>query len=225
MSIIPELLKRNPYFSGLSSSEVEAISQHVFEKEATQEELILLEGEQASALYFLVSGAVKVFKTSAEGKEQILEIMLPGTSFNDATVLVGGANRYSAQAMGPVAIYGLPKDKLEVILRNYPRVARNVIRVLSSQMLRLTSLVEDLSFRTVSSRTARILLDYAADRNTVGRPLTQREMAAMAGTVREVVGRSLKDLEGLGAISINRHRIVIKDRRTLRKIAGTADET
>jgi CRP-like cAMP-binding protein len=97
--------------------------------------------------------------------------------------------------------------------------------VLASQLLRLTSLVEDLSFRNVASRVARILLDYAATPgNTGSRPLTQREMAAMAGTVREVVGRSLKEMEDRGAIGIERHRIIIKDKKTLKLIAGT-DET
>ncbi|MFH0941685.1 MAG: Crp/Fnr family transcriptional regulator [Chloroflexota bacterium] len=225
MAVSLELLKRNHYFAGVSQPEIETISPHVFEKTAAREQPIIFEGEPTSALYFVVSGAVKVFKTSADGKEQILEIVLPGGSFNDAAVLVGGPNRYSAQAMGSVVLYGLPANKLDAILRDYPRVARNVIRVLANQLLHLTSLVEDLSFRTVSGRTARILLDYATAGNTGGRPLTQREMAAMAGTAREVVGRSLKHLEDRGAISINRHRIIINDREALKKLAGTADET
>ena len=225
MAVNPELLSKSPYFTGLSSSETQAISTAAFEKKGVREEIVILEGESAEALYFVVSGAVKIFKTSAEGKEQILEIVLPGASFNDATALAGGINRYSAQAMGPVVLYGLPKNELEKILKNYPGVARNAIRVLANQLLRLTSLVEDLSFRTVASRVARILLDYATTPgNTGGRPLTQREMAAMAGTVREVVGRALKELEDRGTISIDRHRIIIKDKKTLKLIAGT-DET
>lgn len=225
MAVSLELLKGNHYFAGISQPEIEAIRRHIFEKTAGREEPIIFEGETADAIYFVVSGAVKVFKTSTEGKEQILEIVLPGGSFNDAAVFVGGPNRYGAQAMGTVLLYGLPGNKLDAILKDYPRVARNVIRVLANQFLRLTSLVEDLSFRTVSSRTARILLDYATTGNTGGRPLTQREMAALAGTAREVVGRSLKYLEDQGAISIARHRIIINDRALLKKLAGTADET
>jgi len=221
----PELLSKSPYFAGLSPVETQAISTSAFEKRPVREEIVILEGEPAEALYFVVSGAVKIFKTSAEGKEQILEIVLPGASFNDATALAGGINRYSAQAMGPVVLYGLPKNELEKILKNYPGVARNAIGVLANQLLRLTSLVEDLSFRTVASRVARILLDSATTPgNTGGRPLTQREMAAMAGTVREVVGRALKEMEERGTISIDRHRIIIKDKKTLKLIAGT-DET
>jgi len=225
MAVSPELLARSPYFAGLSTTQAQAVSQLVFEKSFTRDEIIILEGEKADALYFVASGAVKIFKTSAEGKEQILEIILPGNSFNDAAALSGGTNRYTAQAMGAVVLYGLPRDKLEILLKDYHRVARNVIGVLADQILRLTALVADLSFRTVTGRLARILLDYAADGSRDVRPLSQREMAAMAGTVREVVGRSLKELADRGAINLDRHRIVIKDRKALDNIAGAADET
>lgn len=225
MAINLESLKNNQYFAQISQAEIEAISRHAFEKTAIREEIIILEGEPADALYFVVSGAVKILKTSADGKEQILEIVLPGDSFNDVSVMVNGQNHASAQAMGRVILYGLPKKQLETILKDYPQIARNVIQILSRKVLHLTSLVEDLSFRTVSSRTAKILLDYAKTGDTTGRPLTQREMAAMAGTAREVIGRSLKILADLGAISIERHRIIITDRLALKKLAGINDET
>ena len=225
MTISLELLKRNRYFAQVPPTEIEAISRHIFEKAASREEIIILEGEPADALYFVVSGAVKILKTSADGKEQILEIVLPGASFNDVAALVSGLNHASAQAMGPVVLYGLPGRHLELILKEHPQVTRNVIRVLSDQILHLTSLVEDLSFRTVISRTAKILLDYATADVTTERPLTQREMAAIAGTVREVIGRSLKHMEDRGIISIERHRIIITNRLALKIMAGITDET
>lgn len=225
MTVKLEVLKRSPFFDRVSPTEIEAISQHVFEKTAAREEILMLEGEPAEVLYFVVSGVVKIFKTSAEGKEQILEILRPGTTFNEVPILDGSLNHASAQAMGPVVLYGIRKNELEDVLRDYPQVARNVIRVLSGQVRHLASLVEDLSFRTVSSRVAKILLEYAGTTTTAGPRLTQREMAAMAGTAREVVGRSLKFLEDRGAINIARHRIIITDREALKRIAGLTYET
>jgi CRP/FNR family transcriptional regulator len=118
--------------------------------------------------------------------------------------------------MGPVVFYGISRGDLEVILRDHPQVALNVTKVLAEQARHLGSLVEDLSFRHVIGRVARILLEQAGN-GTGPRPrLTQQEMAAMAGTVREVVGRSLKALEEEGAIRLERHRIVITDREALK---------
>ena len=215
-----ELLISTPYFSGLSSAELEAVSKLVFEKRYDRGEMLLLEGEAATALYFVASGAVKVFKTSAEGKEQILSIIHPGETFNEVPVFNGGKNPASAQAMVPVTLYGIRKNDLEVMLRNYPQMALNVIKVMANRLRHLISLVEDLSFRRVIGRVARILLDYAGNGAAPGSRLTQRDMAAMAGTAREVVSRSLKTLEEDGIIRIERHRIIIKNKEALTKMVG-----
>ncbi len=220
MAIQVELIKSIPYFAGLSPAELDSMKRYIFEIEAERGKLISFEGEPADALYFVVSGVVKVFKTSADGKEQILQIIRPGESFNDVSIFDGGPNPASAQAMGPIVLYGVKNTDIEVILRTYPRVALNVIRVLSQKLRQLVSLVEDLSFRHVTARVAKMLLEYAVDGTGAGQRLTQQEMAAMAGTAREMVGRSLKDLADEGVIRFERHRIVVTDKDALKKLAG-----
>ena len=219
MTVEIEFLKSVPYFSGLSPAELEAISQRTFEKTAERGEVIALEGEPAEALFFVVSGAVKVFKTSAEGKEQILNIVRPEESFNDVPIFDNAPNPTSAEAMGPVVLYGLRKGTFEVILQEHPQVALNIIKVLAERVRQLMSLVEDLSFKHVIGRVAKILLEHAGDGAGPRPRLTQQEMAAMAGTAREVVARSLKALEEEGTIRLDRHRIVITDREALKEMA------
>jgi len=222
MPVQIDFLKSIPYFSGLSPAELDSIRRRLFEIKAERGEVILLEGEPAESLFFVVSGVVKVFKTSIEGKEQILSIVRPGESFNDVSVFDGGPNPTSAQAMGPVVLYGIKNNDLKVILREHPQVVLNIIKVLAERVRQLVSLVEDLSFRRVIGRVAKILLEHAGD-GTGPRPqLTQQEMAAMAGTVREVVARSLKALEEEGAIRLDRHRIVITDKEALQEMVETS---
>ncbi len=227
MTVSTELLQSLSYFSGLSPEELEALKQYVFEKSAERDDLILLEGDPAQALYFVVSGVVKIFKSSAEGKEQVLGLIRPGESFNDVPIFDGGANPASAMALGPVELYGIEKDGIDSILRQHPEVAARVIEVLAGKLRELMLLVEDLSFRHVTARLAKLLLDYTQDGGgpeTAGagvkQKLTQQEMAAMIGTAREVVGRSLKALEEEGAIRMDRHRIVITDKEALKEIGG-----
>jgi CRP-like cAMP-binding protein len=219
MAIQLEFLKRIPYFSGLGDRELGSIKNLFFEKTAERGKLLTLEGDLAGELYFVASGVVKILKTSPDGKEQILSIVRPGESFNDVPVFDGGPTPTSAQAMGPVVLYGIRKTDLEATLAKYPQLALNVSKVLASRVRHLVSLVEDLSFKQVIGRVAKILLENAGD-GTGPRPqLTQQEMAAMAGTAREVVGRSLKALEERGAIRLERHRIIIKDKEALRQTA------
>ena len=219
MAIELELLRSSPYFSGLSTAELDSVKNFAFEKTAGRGEVLSLEGEPAETLFFVLSGAVKVFKTSAEGKEQILSIVRPGDSFNDVPIFDDEPNPTSAQAMGPVTLYGIRKTDLKVILEEHPHISLNIIRVLAVQVRQLMSLVEDLSFRHVISRVARILLEHAGGKTDPKPRLTQQEMAAMAGTAREVVSRSLKALEEEGTLRIDRHRIVITDEKALKELA------
>ena len=225
MAIDVELLKGIPYFAGLSAADLEAVSQRMFEQSIERGDMVLLEDDPSEAVYFVVSGAVKVFKTSIEGKEQILCLLRVGESFNDVPILDGGPNLASAVAMTPIVLYGMTRSDIEELLRENPRIAMNVIRVLSKKVRHFVSMVEDLSFRDVTSRVAKLLLEYATDHGGpeegMQRPrLTQQEMAAMVGTAREVVGRSLKVLEEEGAIRMDRHRIVVTNRKALQQLSG-----
>ena len=218
MTVETELLKSIPYFAGLSSAELDSIKPHVLERKAERGEIILYDGEPAEALFFVISGAVKVFKTSVDGKDQILSIVRPGESFNDAPIFDGGTNPASVQAIVPTVLYELRKSELGAILQHHQQIAINTIKVLAGRVRQLVSLVEDLSFKHVIGRVAKILLNNAADGTNPGLRLTQQEMAALAGSAREVVGRSLKSLEEDGIIRLERHRIVIANKAALREL-------
>jgi CRP-like cAMP-binding protein len=95
-----------------------------------------------------------------------------------------------------------------------------IINGLAARLRHLTAMVEDLSFRSVTSRLAKLLLDQAV---TGGKPssvprLTQDEMAAMVGSVRDVIGRVLRTLEKTGAIRIEGHRIMVVNQNLLRNM-------
>ncbi len=122
--------------------------------------------------------------------------------------------------MGAVVLNAIKKNDLEIVLREHPQIALNVIQVLSRRVQELVSLVEDFSFRHVTGRVAKMLLEYAGDGAGERPRLTQQEMAAMIGTAREMVGRSLKNLETEGAIRLERNRVIITDQKTLREMAG-----
>lgn len=214
------VIRKSPYFANLSDEELNLFKSSIFDKSFERKTNIIREGEPAKAIYFVYSGAVKTYRTSPDGKEQIFHIVRPGDSFNDIPVLDGAPNAFSAEAMGPVSVMGILKNDFHQILRNNHRVAINVINVLAGRIRQLTSIVDDFSFRTVMHRVAKLLLNHAGDGTDSFRRLTQEEMAGIAGTSREVVARALKSLASTGAIHIERHRIVIKNTRALEDIAG-----
>jgi CRP/FNR family transcriptional regulator len=101
------------------------------------------------------------------------------------------------------------------LIKKNPQVALAIIQNLGARLRHLVSLVEDLSLRQVTARLAKLLLEMA----TAGEhALTQQEMAARLGTVREMIGRSLRQLESRGLVKTERGRIVILDREGLEKL-------
>lgn len=215
MTISPVFLAALPYFQGLRPEEIEAVRGYIFERRYDRNEVIIMEGEPCQAAYFVAQGRAKIVKTSEEGREQVLRVMRHGDSFNDVPVFDGGPNPATAVALEETLIWGIPKDRLLGLVRNNPKVAENVLRVFSQRLRQLVALVEDLAFRHVTARLAKMLLEHESEDE---RRLTQQEMAALVGTAREMVGRGLKALEALGAIKIDRKRIVIVNRDVLRDL-------
>ena len=218
MAAEKQFIRTISYFQGLSEDDLDQINHVLFERAFERGDIIVYEGDQAEALYFVSSGAIKIFKTSVEGKEQILSIARPGDSFNDVPVFDNGIIPATAQAMGPVVVYELDKNELISLIRENTNIAENTIKVLAGEIRNLVTLVEDLSFRNVIGRVAKILLNYATEGTGTGPRLTQQEMAAMAGSAREVVGRSLKTLEESGLIKLNRQKVSITDIDGLREM-------
>jgi CRP/FNR family transcriptional regulator len=216
-----ELLRGVPYLAPLSPRELEELQSRAIRQTFGRGALIFLENDPAPGMYLVESGRVKLFKTSPEGREQVLRLIGPGQSFNDVAVFDGGPNPVAAAALDRAVVYLLPKANVVAAVRGHPESAIALAREFAGRLRNLSDLVEDLSFRHVTSRLAKLLLQYTEQGDTsIARPrFTQQELASMVGSVREVVGRSLAGLEKEGAIRIDRARIVVTDREALRRLA------
>ena len=214
-----DFLRSVAIFSGLDESALGEIGRLMVTRDVKKHEIIWLEEEPARMIYFVAEGLIKLFKTSDGGKEQILRLARAGDCFGHAGALNGGFHPESVQAVVPSIIYGLSSNDLEALISLYPQVARNAIKLLATEMHHYMSLVEDLSLRCVNGRLAKMLLadniKGACDNSPV---LTRADMAAMTGTVREVIGKSLKTLEDRGVIRCDRHNIIIQDREALKSL-------
>lgn len=224
MPVDAQELRKVSLFAPLSDEDLAHVAAVTVERRYDRGDIIILEGDRGGALYFVHSGLIKVFKSSPEGKEQVLRLIEPGRTFNDVPALDGGANPASAAALQPSVVYATGGAELRRLIVERPGVALATVQALAGALRHLVSLVENLSFRHVTARVARILLEQSAAQEDIqdGKPahrLTQQEMAAMAGTAREMVGRALKELESEGAIRIQRGRITVVNRDRLRLLA------
>ncbi len=179
----------------------------------------MIEGHWCDYLYFVISGVVKIYKTSYDGRQQILHIARFGDSLNDVSTFDKSPNAASMLAMTPVLLYGIKKTDLDTILFKYPKVAENACRILASRIRRDSDLIEVISLHQVVNRIANALLKYFGDQIEFGLRFTQQDIADMVGTSREMVNKSLKEMEERKAIKIERNGIIILNKEILEKIA------
>ena len=219
MAVTTKALSTMPYFTGLNAEELAAVKSCIsHEKKIDKGEMLLLEGDQSEYMYLIISGAVKIFKRSLNGKEQILNIASTGETLNDVSTFDGGACAMDMLAMTPVRLCAIKKDDMRNLFSKFPKIALNVAGVLAAKVRRDSSLVEVLSFDHIISRLAKLILKQS-DAGEAMLPLfTQQDLAAMVGTSRVVVNRSLKAMEDKGAIRMTRRRIEITDVVALKQL-------
>jgi CRP/FNR family transcriptional regulator len=180
-------------------------------------EIVFLQDEPCAGLFMVVSGLLKIAKVSSEGREQVLRHVSAGGSFNEVAVLDGGANPATVTAVERSELLVVSRDSMLALIAETPGLAETMIQALAGRLRHMVELVEDLSFRHVSERVARVLLQSVAPHPGVGagadmsRRVSQREIAEMAGTSREVVARALKTIEASGAIAIDGGEIRLVD--------------
>jgi CRP/FNR family cyclic AMP-dependent transcriptional regulator len=216
---LTRLLGSVPYFAHLDAATLEAVARGAFRRAFAKEEMIFLEGEPCAGLWVVEKGRVRLLRLSTEGREQVVKLLGPGEFFNEVAVLDGGPNPVSAMAATESILWVIERDTMLELLERYPALAAGVIENLASRARHLLALVEDLSLRTVRARLAKLLLAQAEGSNEAPRRLTQQEMAAQVGTVREMVSRVLRGFEEEELIRFDRHRLIILDREGLEKEA------
>ena len=176
-----EEIKNIEYFKTLSEVQIADVAGVLKEENYEAEENLFIEGERSKGIYFVKSGTIKIYKSSKDGKEQILKLCYAGESFNDVTVFSANINPASADAVNKSTVFLLSKENLENLIFKYPEISFNIIRSLTDKLRFLTSRIEDLSLKHTQERIGKILLLFE------GQKLSQKMIADITGTAREVV--------------------------------------
>jgi CRP/FNR family transcriptional regulator len=216
-------LRRLPLFTDLAESELSLIAGYVKLHHYEAGENIFSEGDPCRELLIVKEGSVKMLKTAANGRQQLIGIERPGNSLTEIAVFDGGAYPATARAVLPTILLRLEAEHFRRICLQHPEVSLKVIKVLGHRLRRMGSLVEELSFSTVRGRLITHLVQLAEQgrRTSAGIEfeLTENneELAARLGTVRELVSRNLGRLHGEGLIEIRRRTVIVTDLDSLKQ--------
>lgn len=216
-----DLLRRVPYFATLTPPDLAIVAGALVERRLDAGQIAFLEGAPAAGLYLVVSGQAKIYRLSVEGREQVLATLRPGDSCNEVPVVDGGTNPANLMAVEPTTVWTWTALEMDRLRREIQPLNEAIIRSLADRCRELVDRVVSLSFLSVTARLAGFLLQELPSENTRDldrRQWTQEEIAAYIGTVREMVGRALRNLEKDGLIRFNRHQIEILDRAGLESL-------
>jgi CRP/FNR family transcriptional regulator len=154
--------------------------------------VIFNEGDPADAFYTVVTGRVKVFKTTATGKDLILELFGPGDPLGATAAYEGRSFPASAVAIEDATCLLIPRGAFFALLEQHPSLARGLLHGLTHRLIELTNRLAELSGGRVEARFARLFLKLAHDLGRAERggrfvpmPLTRQELADMTGTTVE----------------------------------------
>ena len=223
METTAQALRRISLFNGLSDSALARVADAAIRRTYTPGEIIIIEGDPCQAAYFVAEGQVRIYRLSPGGREQVLVQLGPGQAFNTVPPFQPhGINHANVEALTPVTLYAIPCDDPHRLVGECPEMALALLRDFAGRLDHLTNLVEDLSLRTVRGRLARFLLEHAstdlsgtAEADAVTQRWTQEEIAVHLGTVRDMVGRTLRAFADAGLVRMDRQRLVLLDREGL----------
>jgi len=216
------VLSKVAIFSGLAEQELNFLAQRAVPRRYSPGEIVFSEGEPCAGLYVVESGHVRIFKSSANGREQVLNIDGPGSSVAELPVFDGGNYPASVAAVDETTLLFVSKQDFQALCLTHPQVALKVLRVVGARLRRLVGIIEELSFTTVRHRLAALLLRLAQKEGKRGSsgieillPTNNQELAAQIGTVRELVSRNLSRLQAEGMIRMDGRNVVIPDLKAL----------
>jgi CRP/FNR family transcriptional regulator len=180
--------------------------------------LLFSESESCNGLHIITQGKVRIFKTSASGREQVLAVNLPGDSIAEVPVFDGGPYPASAVAIEDVEIAFISRRDFQAYCLEHPEVALKVLVVAGARLRSLVGIIEDLSFSTIRRRLISFLLKLAQSEGKktprgieFQLPANHQELANQLGTVRELISRSLSRLQAEGLLDVDARQIVVKD--------------
>jgi CRP-like cAMP-binding protein len=217
-------LRSVPWLRALPASDLAELQRSVQHQRFAGGETIFSPSASPRSIHLLESGLARTYRLSETGAEIGFGYVAPGETFGDLPAFGDLPRECFAQAVRPCGVWKLAREPFQQLLAQHPSVALAVAEQLAARLSRVEARLEDLAFRPVRARVARVLAELAqrfgrrdAERVVLDMPITQGELATLVGATRQTVNQSLGELTADGLIGRERHRLVLLD---MRRLAG-----
>jgi CRP/FNR family transcriptional regulator len=206
-------------FSSFSGEELNLLESFSSWKKVSKGEQIFSEGLDASAFYMVVSGIVKIYKLSPDGKEHTIHIHGPGDLVAEAAIFDSMVYPASCMALEDATLVRIPREGFFNLIKKYPELALKMMSSYSKRLRQFVSKIEELSLKDIKSRLAGYLLVNSTVENgrTVCRlTYSKKELSSLLGTIPETLSRSFAFLKQQGLVVEKDNLFIIPDPEKLR---------
>lgn len=209
-------------FADLSPEQRHALARIAVRKSYGRGEAIFSEGDEARGFFVILSGGVRIYKLSPDGKEQILHIFEDGDPFGEVAVFSGTSFPAYADAVRESSLLFFPRDAFINLIRQDPDLSLAMLAILSKRLRIFSGIIEALSLKEVPGRLAAHLLSLS-ERNggsdAVELSMSKGQLASLLGTIPETLSRIFSRMQKNGLLRSEGASVTILDRAGLRGIA------
>lgn len=222
MDNLISIMANTPLFSDMSGEQLTHISGISQEKTYKRSEAIFWEGDPGIGFYVVIDGKVKVYKTSSEGKEQILHIYGPGHPIGEVPVFSGSHFPANAMAIDKSRLLFFPRKDFVDLISKHPSLALNMLAILSVRLRQFTVQVENLSLKEVPARLASYLIYLTKEQenaDSVTLPISKGQLASLLGTIPETLSRIFNKMTLQKLITVQGSIITLIDREGIEELS------
>lgn len=219
-------LRRTALFGELPEPELNALAERAIERRLNRNEILFVAGDEAAGLFVIVSGALRAFREGVDGREQVIHVERAGATIAELPVFDDKPYPSTVAAEEDSSLLFLAKRDVKTLCLTNPEIALAALKLMAGRLRKCAELVEALSLREVDQRLARWLLaesrvrgNRTPDGVVLTLVLTNQQIAARIGSVREVVSRALARLQQNGLIAVDGRTITLSDEKALEVFA------
>lgn len=223
MDIINQL-KDITLFQGVSPEKIKSLAAQSILKKFKAGDLVIGESDPVRSFFVVISGQLKLYRSSAEGKEQTLQLLSSGDPFGLCTAFATDSFPASAMAIEDSAVLLIPGIVMEETARQEPALLFNIIRILSNRLKESMTLIESLALKEIPGRLASFLLHLSPEneadkKSSIELTISQRELAKILGSTPEALSRALRKMANDGILATAGRVITILDYKALKQLA------
>jgi CRP-like cAMP-binding protein len=216
--------ERIPLFAGLDAGALQRVDAVAHRHQFQAGAVIFGEGETCAGFHVILDGMVRIYRMNPEGRLHTLSLLRATSTFNEVAAVDGGPNPFNAVAVTSSTVAVIGHSHLLNLMSAEPKLLSNTVQALAHLNRDYIERLEDMTFRTIPSRLAKLFLHETAYGDQICQApskLSQEEIASILGTTREVVGRALRGLMNAGLLQKKGRHVYVVDRAGLEFLADT----